>query len=213
MNSTHLLTVILPLTLLTAACGNDATPTPQTPAAEAAAATPVEAPSAAPAATVPPSAAQSAAEAPPPVVPVEVAIQAKSGSKLSGTATFTQVDGGVKVIVKVAGAPPGQVATHVHAVGDCSAADGKSAGDHFNPENHKHGLPDGERHLGDLGNIAVAKDGTGSTELVVKGANLKAGDPDSFLGKAIIVHGKKDDGGQPAGNAGSRIGCGVIAAK
>ena len=29
-------------------------------------------------------------------------------------------------------------------------------------------------------------------------------------GASIIVHAKKDDGGQPTGNAGGRIGCGVI---
>jgi len=51
----------------------------------------------------------------------------------------------------------------------------------------------------------------GSTDIVVKGASLKAGDPSSFLGRAIIVHEKQDDGGQPSGNAGGRIGCGVIA--
>jgi Cu-Zn family superoxide dismutase len=39
---------------------------------------------------------------------------------------------------------------------------------------------------------------------------LKAADPASFVGRAIIVHAKKDDGGQPTGNAGGRIGCGVI---
>jgi Cu-Zn family superoxide dismutase len=77
-----------------------------------------------------------------------------------------------------------------------------------------HALPPAaERHLGDLGNIDVAADGTGSTEIVVKGATLKEGEPTSFLGRAIIVHAKQDDGGQPVGNAGGRIGCGVIAGR
>jgi superoxide dismutase, Cu-Zn family len=36
----------------------------------------------------------------------------------------------------------------------------------------------------------------------------------NILGKAIIVHGGKDDyTTQPTGNAGSRIGCGVITKK
>jgi Cu-Zn family superoxide dismutase len=144
---------------------------------------------------------------------VEVPLAAKSGSQLSGKATFTEVDGGVKVTVQVAGAPPGKVATHVHEKGDCSAPDGASAGGHFNPAGKPHGLPGSpERHLGDLGNIEVKPDGTGATEIVVQGANLRAGDPNSYLGRAIIVHDKQDDGGQPVGNAGGRIGCGVIAA-
>jgi Cu-Zn family superoxide dismutase len=142
-----------------------------------------------------------------------VPLAAKSGSKLGGKATFSEVDGGVKVIIQVTGAPPGKVATHVHETGDCSAPDAKSAGGHFNPGQHAHALPPaGERHLGDLGNIDVGADGTGSLEIVVKGANLKPGDPSSYLGRAIIVHEKLDDGGQPTGNAGGRIGCGVIAA-
>lgn len=142
---------------------------------------------------------------------IEVVLAPRSGSKLSGKATFTEVRGGVKVTVQVAGAPPGEVATHVHEIGDCSAPDAKSAGEHFNPAMQAHGLPrDPEHHLGDLGNIDIAPDGTGKTELVVKGATLQEGDPSSYVGRAIIVHEKKDDGGQPSGNAGERIGCGVI---
>ena len=144
---------------------------------------------------------------------IDVPILARSGSKLSGTATFTQVKGGVDVRVQIAGAPPGLIATHVHEMGDCSSPDGSSAGGHFNPQAHPHGLPPTvERHLGDLGNIDVGADGTGSTEVVVMGANLEPNDPDSFLNRAIIVHEKRDDGGQPTGNAGGRIGCGVISA-
>ena len=52
--------------------------------------------------------------------------------------------------------------------------------------------------------------GKGTTELIIPNANLTPGDPNSFTGRAIIIHAKKDDGGQPVGNAGGRIGCGVI---
>ena len=142
---------------------------------------------------------------------VEVPLIAKSGSRLSGTATFTAVKGGVNVKIQVVGAPPGMIATHVHETGDCSAPDAASAGGHFNPEGHPHGMPPAQqRHLGDLGNINVGPDGTGSTEVVIMGANLENADPDSFLNRAIIVHEKRDDGGQPTGNAGGRIGCAVI---
>ena len=142
---------------------------------------------------------------------IEVPLVARSGSKLSGSAMFTEVAGGVKVRVQVAGAPPGKVATHVHEIGDCSAPDASSAGGHFNPAGTSHGLPAGsEHHLGDLGNIDVGSDGTGSTEVVVMGATLREADASSYLGRAIIVHEKQDDGGQPVGNAGGRIGCGLI---
>ncbi|MEO7330563.1 MAG: superoxide dismutase family protein [Minicystis sp.] len=202
--------------LLLAACGGTPAADPVTPPAG----TSAPADSAAAAASgAPVASAMPAASGTPAVAPVaapssvEVTIEARSSSKLKGTATFTGVADGVKVSIKVSGAPPGKVATHVHETGDCSAPDGKSAGGHFNPGAHAHGLPEGERHLGDLGNIDIAADGTGTLEITVKGANLKPGDATSYLGRAIIVHEKKDDGGQPTGNAGGRIGCGVIAVK
>jgi Cu-Zn family superoxide dismutase len=142
---------------------------------------------------------------------VETTLQAKSGSKLTGKAILTETADGVKVVLTVENVKPGDHGAHVHEKGDCSAADGSSAGGHFNPGSHPHALPaSSPRHLGDFGNITVDKDGKGSLEIVAAGANLKEGDANSFLGRAIIVHEKKDDGGQPTGNAGGRIGCAEI---
>lgn len=144
---------------------------------------------------------------------LEVPLQAKSGSQLSGNAKLTETPEGVKVELAVENIAPGDHGAHVHEKGDCSAPDGSSAGSHFNPTASPHALPDGSpRHLGDLGNISVGSDGSGKIEVVAPGANLRDGDPHSFVGKAIIVHEKKDDGGQPVGNAGGRIGCGEIKA-
>lgn len=152
-----------------------------------------------------------AAAAPAAARSIEVPIEAKSGSKLSGKATLTETEGGVHVLLALEGVEPGEHGAHVHEKGDCSAADGASAGGHFNPQSKDHGLPGAEkRHLGDLGNITIGKDGKGSLDITAPGANLKDGDPQSFVGRAIIVHAKKDDGGQPTGNAGGRVGCGVI---
>lgn len=142
---------------------------------------------------------------------VEVTLQPKSGSELSGKAVLTEMPDGVKVVLSVENVTPGEHGAHVHEKGDCSAEDGSSAGGHFNPGGHPHALPaDSPRHLGDFGNITVDQDGKGKLELLAAGANLKENDPSSFLGKAIIIHEKKDDGGQPTGNAGGRIGCGEI---
>lgn len=142
---------------------------------------------------------------------LEVPLQPKSGSSLSGNATFTETPEGVKVVLTVAGVSPGEHGTHIHENGDCSAPDAMSAGGHFNPQQHPHGLPvTTPRHLGDLGNITVTVDGTGTLEFLAQGANLKEGDANSFLNRALIVHEKTDDGGQPVGNAGGRIGCAEI---
>lgn len=203
----HPLSLFASFALVVAACGGASEPAPQVP---------VEPAQPAPEAPVAPAAPVSEAGAHGDhaggAASVVVPIEARSNSKLQGSATFTEIDGGVKVSVQVTGAPPGKIAVHVHENGDCSAPDAMSAGAHYNPENHPHGLPNGApRHLGDLGNIEVKADGTGTHEIVIQGANLKEGAPNSFLGRAIIVHEKEDDGSQPAGNAGGRIGCGVIA--
>jgi len=202
------------LSFVVAACaGQPAEPAaapeaPAAPAEPAAAAPSAAAPAAAPAAAAP-AAAPAAAAAP--LKSIDVPLEAKSGSKLSGKAVLTETEGGVHVVLTLEGLEPGEHGAHVHEKGDCSAADGASAGGHFNPQSKDHGLPGAEkRHLGDLGNITIGKDGKGSLDITAPGANLKASDPNSFVGRAIIVHAKKDDGGQPTGNAGGRVGCGVI---
>lgn len=173
-------------------------------------ATPPAEPPTAPAAEAPPAAEPASTPAAAPRS-IEVPLEAKSGSKLSGKAVLTETEGGVHIVLTVEGIDPGDHGAHVHEKGDCSSPDGKSAGGHFNPQSKDHGLPGADkRHLGDLGNINIGKDGKGSLDITAPGANLKDGDPQSFVGRAIIVHAKKDDGGQPVGNAGDRLGCGVI---
>ena len=138
-------------------------------------------------------------------------IEARSGSSLSGTAEFVMHDDKLMITVSLKGAPPGPHAVHIHEKGDCSAPDASSAGAHFNPGGHQHGSPDApEHHAGDLGNIVIGEDGTGSL-MVHSGELGLAGGPNSVLGRALIVHEKSDDFvTQPTGNAGGRIGCGVI---
>jgi Cu-Zn family superoxide dismutase len=172
------------------------------PSANPSSASPAAAPSVAPTASASPAANPT---------PLIITIEPRSGSKLKGTAKFEAVSGGVQVALDVTGAVAGKHGAHIHQSADCSAKDGKSAGDHFNPDAHEHGLPPTDhRHLGDLGNLEVSKDGTGHLEITIPGANLTPGDKMSFLDRGIIIHEKVDNGGQPTGNAGNRIGCGEI---
>lgn len=138
-----------------------------------------------------------------------VPLMPKSGSSVGGTVAMEEVNGKVHVTVMVTGAPPGKHGVHVHEKGDCSAPDAASAGGHYNPEGHPHGLPSGEgsRHLGDFGNIEIKEDGTGTMEITVEGATLDEGGPMSFRDKALIVHAQPDTGEQPTGGAGGRIAC------
>ena len=134
-----------------------------------------------------------------------------SGNKAHGTIRFTQTGEKVKIVAELQGLNPGQKhAMHIHAFGDCSAPDATSAGGHYNPEGHAHALPNGgPRHAGDLGNVQADKQGKARYELTVDNITI-AGTRNPIIGRGVIVHAKPDDGGQPVGNAGDRIACGVI---
>ena len=134
------------------------------------------------------------------------------GSSITGSASLKDTPDGLVVSVEINGAPPGQHGLHIHQFGACNDQ-GKAAGGHYNPDAAPHGLlmkdGAGHAHAGDLGNIEIGADGRGRLESTAPGVTLASG-PRSVGGRAIILHEKADDFGQPTGNAGVRIGCGVI---
>jgi Cu-Zn family superoxide dismutase len=133
------------------------------------------------------------------------------GNKVSGTVDFTQKGTSVVVVAKVTGLTPGAHGFHVHEKGNCTAADGSSAGGHFNPATSAHGGPDhSPRHAGDLGNLEADSNGVANYKAEVTGISLGTGD-DSIIGRAVIVHEKADDlTTQPTGGSGARLACGLI---
>lgn len=146
---------------------------------------------------------------------INVTMEPTSGSNLSGNITFTESNGEVTMKATIRGLQNGQDhAIHIHEKGDCSAEDGSSAGGHWNPTNERHGKwGDAEGyHAGDIGNLEADENGVAelefSTDQWCIGCNDMTKD---IVGKAIIVHEDPDDfETQPTGNAGGRIGCGVI---
>jgi Cu-Zn family superoxide dismutase len=136
----------------------------------------------------------------------------KSG-KAVGDVDLTQGPGGVLLRISLKGVPAGEHAFHIHAVGKCEAPF-ESAGPHFNPTNHKHGMMAGEGHAGDMPNLHVPQGGELKVEIVNRAITLEKGKPNSVFdsdGSALVIHAKADDyKSDPAGNAGDRIACGVI---
>lgn len=109
---------------------------------------------------------------------------------------------------------PGIHALHIHTTGRCDAPSFASAGGHFNPTNHHHGIfnSDGP-HAGDLPNIEVPSGLQYSAEYFVDDVTLEPG-PTSLMdadGSAIVIHAGRDDyRTDPAGDAGERLACGPI---
>ncbi len=154
-----------------------------------------------------------AAAAPGPGGAARAELKDAAGNSVA-TATFTPVEHGVAVQVVARKLPPGSHGFHVHEAGKCDPPDFKSAGGHFNPTGKQHGLlnPQGH-HAGDMPNLAIGADGTGTGVFVVYGATL-AGGPSSLFhegGTSVVIHASADDmKTDPAGNSGARIACGVI---
>ena len=147
----------------------------------------------------------------PPVQQAVAVLHPTAGQKCHGVVRFTQDGESVKIVADLEGLSPDQKhAFHIHQYGDCSSPDGMSAGGHYNPEGHQHGLVENaNRHAGDLGNVQADKEGKAHYELTVTNISI-SGPKNPILGRGVVVHAKVDDGSQPVGNAGARIACGVI---
>lgn len=140
-----------------------------------------------------------------------------TGSEIGWVDLTEDASGIVHVNVQVDGLSAGLHGIHIHAIGSCVAPTFVSAGGHYNPLSHQHGLenPNGP-HAGDLPNLVVDVSGHGRLQARTDRVTLSAGiatllDGD---GSAFIIHANTDDQVTDVGNGGSgaRIACAVIVA-
>lgn len=129
-----------------------------------------------------------------PVDKVAVAtISEMNDSGLTGTATFTEMDGVVHVVIEVQNTTVGLHAIHLHTGSSCP-----DAGPHWHPM----GIPAGTPGIpvvqatfnippigiGEVGNISVSEDGMGILEFKTPFWSL-GGDPNTdILGKLMMIH-------------------------
>lgn len=138
--------------------------------------------------------------------PVAVAKMIGGGEApdLRGTVKFYPVWDGVLITAEVCGLPEqgnGIFAMHIHQGDTCIGRDFSDASGHFNPAGSLH-----PAHAGDLPSLIRCCGGRAYFAVVTSRFSL--GD---VIGRTVIIHSGPDDFyTQPAGNSGSRIGCGVI---
>lgn len=123
---------------------------------------------------------------------------------LSGWVRFYQERGSVLVVVDVSGLPvdseTGFFALHIHEGGSCAGEGFSQTGGHYDPKGMPH--PD---HAGDLPPLLLCR---GGAYLAVRTDRFRVGE---VIGRTVVIHSGPDDlHSQPAGNAGTKIGCGVI---
>ena len=123
---------------------------------------------------------------------------------LSGTVQFYEKPDGVLVAARIDGlprsSPTGFFAFHIHEGSGCSGKDFSATGSHYNPSNAPH-----PNHAGDLPSLLSC---AGTAYLVVLTDRFRVRD---IIGRTVVIHSGPDDfRTQPAGNAGTKIACGVI---
>jgi Cu-Zn family superoxide dismutase len=134
---------------------------------------------------------------------------------LRGVVYFFNVPGGTEICVYVTGLPEykpahnnedpiGPHGFHIHEFGNCEVGDPKdpfqAAGEHWNPDNQPHG-----NHAGDFP-VLFSNNGIARMQFFTNRFKVH-----NIIGKSVIIHQNPDDyRTQPAGDAGKRLGCGVI---
>tara|TARA_B100001248_G_scaffold140249_1_gene105334 strand:- start:4520 stop:4981 length:462 start_codon:yes stop_codon:yes gene_type:complete len=139
-----------------------------------------------------------------------------SSSKIKGYIKLEQKlkQNKTKISIRLKGLT-GTHALHIHECGDLTKGC-DSACAHYNPHNKNHGGPnDKERHVGDLGNIKF--NSKKECNIDIEDRLIKLRGKYSVIGRSFVIHEGIDDLGKGGnaeslrtGNAGKRIGCGII---
>lgn len=127
----------------------------------------------------------------------------KEAPGLQGVVKFYDTARGTLVIAEMFGLPENSTGFHgfhIHEGGSCAGENFADTGGHFNPGGGKH-----PTHAGDLPPLLSRN---GEAFLAVLTDRFRVQD---IIGRTAVIHSDADDfASQPAGNAGKKIGCGVI---
>ncbi len=123
--------------------------------------------------------------------------------ELTGSVKFYRMGRGCLVVADLSGLPQSQTGFfgfHIHQGSSCSGVEFADTGSHYDPGKDPHPV-----HAGDLPPLLYSR---GSAFMAVRTDRF---DPAEVVGKTVVIHSMPDDfRSQPGGNAGQKIGCGVI---
>lgn len=123
---------------------------------------------------------------------------------LKGTVEFSYRGGMTLVVADIEGLPETEAnffALHIHAGGDCQGSGFPNTGSHYNPCEKAHPM-----HAGDLPPLLRCRGGKAWLAVVTDRFRVE-----DVIGRTVVIHSHPDDfKTQPSGDAGSKIGCGVI---
>jgi Cu-Zn family superoxide dismutase len=128
----------------------------------------------------------------------------ENAPQVTGCVAFYQEGGCVLVVARIFGLPKesetGFFGFHIHQGRCCTGVGFSGTEDHYNPTGRPH-----PNHPGDLPPLLLCK---GNAYLSVKTDRFCV---DEIIGRTVVIHSDPDDfHTQPAGNAGTKIACGVI---
>lgn len=126
---------------------------------------------------------------------------------INGQVRFYQEPSSVLVVADIAGLPQnsetGFFGFHIHEGNSCAGAGFPQTSSHYNPRQNDH-----PRHAGDLPPLLMQQ---GHAHLEVRTDRFRVRD---IIGRTVVIHSNPDDfHTQPAGNAGTKIACGLIVAR
>ena len=123
---------------------------------------------------------------------------------LTGTVTFYPMWDGTLVVAQLRGLPQGGdgiFGMHIHEGSRCTGPEFADTGGHFDPYREPH-----PRHAGDLPPVFRCCGGRGYLAVATDRFSVQ-----NVIGRTVVIHSGADDfRTQPAGNAGTKIACGVI---
>lgn len=123
--------------------------------------------------------------------------------RLRGTVRFLPRRGGTLVVAEICGLPvskTGFFAFHIHEGGDCCGNGFPGTGGHYDPNGVEH-----PKHAGDLPPL-LSDNGRAYCQVLTGRFRVE-----DIIGRTVVIHSGADDFfTQPSGNAGRKIGCGVV---